>query len=507
MSGIVEINKTANNKIILSSKPTRKKNDSDLVNAKLFAAIKRGHFRTIDLFAGCGGMSLGFDRAGFKSVASIEIDENARASHKLNFGKDNTYKSFSDVTLTDPRHAIEHLGIPTTEAVDIVIGGPPCQAFSRLGRARLWQLAGKKMAHAEDERATMYQYYLEYIHQLKPVAFVMENVREIGKYCGRNVAEEISTYAESLGYNVRYSLLNAVWYGVPQLRERAFIIGIHKSLNITPSFPAITHDFKIPTGYSTSREGKSELQFLAPNPHFIDNHENRSNLVQNAVTLQQAFADLPPIYSHFFEKSNSKKAQDPDLLSEYVKGTDNWFLQQAKSWPHFETNNDSHFTGHIIRKTPRDYIIFRHMPEGGMYPDAYNTALKLFNEEIKKRKIKEGSSDYEKLFKEMVPPYPVDKYPNKFRKLWKDQPSRTLPAHIGKDSYSHIHYDSEQARAISLREAARIQSFPDGFKFYGSMNARLKQIGNAVPPLLAFAVANHLHTLLIKKSANDIRTI
>jgi DNA (cytosine-5)-methyltransferase 1 len=110
------------------------------------------------------------------------------------------------------------------------------------------------MAHAEDERATMYQYYLEYVHRLKPVAFVMENVREIGKYCNRNIAEEIATYAEKLGYNVRYSLLNAVWYGVPQLRERAFIIGVHKSIGTIPNFPAITHDHIIPTGYSTSRE-------------------------------------------------------------------------------------------------------------------------------------------------------------------------------------------------------------------------------------------------------------
>jgi DNA (cytosine-5)-methyltransferase 1 len=83
--------------------------------------------------------------------------------------------------------------------------------------------------------------------------------------------------------------------------------------------------------------------------------------------------------------------------------------------------------------------------------------------------------------------------------MWPDQPSRTLPAHIGKDSYSHIHYDSRQARCISLREAARIQSFPDAFAFSGSMNSQLAQIGNAVPPLLAYSVAHEL-LLALKKA-------
>jgi DNA (cytosine-5)-methyltransferase 1 len=194
--------------------------------------------------------------------------------------------------------------------------------------------------------------------------------------------------------------------------------------------------------------------------------------------------------------NNSKKAQNPDLQSEYLN-IKNEFTKAMREWPNF-TNPGKKFTGHIIRKTPRDYNIFRYMPEGGMYPDAFKTALGLFEKKIlemeliKNRKILQGSKEWNEIYFQIVPPYSIDKYPNKFRKLWIGQPSRTLPAHIGKDSYSHIHFDSEQARGISLREAARIQSFPDGFHFYGSMNSRLKQIGNAVPPLLAYAVANNL---------------
>ena len=92
----------------------------------------------------------------------------------------------------------------------------------------------------------------------------------------------------------------------------------------------------------------------------------------------------------------------------------------------------------------------------------------------------------------MVPPYAADKFVDKWRKMAPGEPARTLTAHLGKDSYTHIHYDDDQARTISVREAARLQSFPDGFRFVGAMNAAFRQIGNAVPPLLARALALHI---------------
>ena len=103
-----------------------------------------------------------------------------------------------------------------------------------------------------------------------------------------------------------------------------------------------------------------------------------------------------------------------------------------------------------------------------------------------------------------VPPYDVGKFPNKWRKMWRDQPARTLMAHLGKDSYSHIHYDSRQARTISVREAARLQSFPDGFSFCGTMNPAFRQIGNAVPPLLAKAVATQIMKTMTINQAEEV---
>ena len=103
--------------------------------------------------------------------------------------------------------------------------------------------------------------------------------------------------------------------------------------------------------------------------------------------------------------------------------------------------------------------------------------------------IEPGSLECEEIQRSIVPPYDAGKFPNKWRKIARDQPVRTVMAHLSKDGYSHIHYDNAQARTISVREAARLQSFPDGFVFTGAMNHAFRQIGNAVPPLMARAIA------------------
>lgn len=266
---------------------------SDLVKNKSIKAIKREYFRTVDLFAGCGGMSLGFDCAGFKSVAAIEINDKARESHQINFSNKAScgYKSFADILNTPPQKAVRHLcsdSESVMDVVDVVIGGPPCQAFSRLGRAALWRLAGKDYAHASDERASYYLDYLRYISDLQPLAFVMENVREIGKFIKKNVAEEIALTAEEMGYETRYALLNAAWYGVPQLRERMFIIGIRKELDITPTFPEIERKYDLPVGYSTARAGNGHAQVLPPWDHYVDHFKTKKSYNQQ-LQLKKRF--------------------------------------------------------------------------------------------------------------------------------------------------------------------------------------------------------------------------
>jgi DNA (cytosine-5)-methyltransferase 1 len=134
------------------------------------------------------------------------------------------------------------------------------------------------------------------------------------------------------------------------------------------------------------------------------------------------------------------------------------------------------------------------MKHGARYPDALAIARHRLSEELKRLELegrcpRAGTAEFLELERRFVPPYPEDMFVDKWRKLQPDQPSWTIPAHLAKDTYSHIHHDSDQARSISVREAARLQSFPDAFRFTGNMGDSFRQIGNAVPPLLAWAIA------------------
>ena len=210
------------------------------------------------------------------------------------------------------------------------------------------------------------------------------------------------------------------------------------------------------------------------------------------MSAKEALGDLPPITLHL-EGKLKRGARRFDELAEYLNGTKlSPYAELLRTWKGFESNGGGN--GSRYTQLTRDYAIFRRMNPGDQYPEAHEHAVRMLQEKIDKlarqgTKIKYGSAEYDDLRKKIVPPYDAGKFPNKWRKMESDQPARTLMAHLGKDSYSHIHYDSEQARTISVREAARLQSFPDGFIFTGTMNPAFRQIGNAVPPLLAKAIA------------------
>ena len=183
----------------------------------------------------------------------------------------------------------------------------------------------------------------------------------------------------------------------------------------------------------------------------------------------------------------------------YASSRPSSYARLLRGWPGFESNGGVH--DHVIRYLPRDWKLFGRMDHGDQYPEAHDHAVRMFKEQLKKLARRKtapspGTKEYRRLEAEFVPPYDVGKFPNKWRKMWPDQPARTLMAHLGKDTYSHIHYDSAQSRTISVREAARLQSFPDGFVFCGTMNPAFRQIGNAVPPLMATVIAGVIRTTL-----------
>jgi DNA (cytosine-5)-methyltransferase 1 len=488
--------------------------------------------RFMDLFAGCGGLTLGFATAGFVPVATVELDEHAAASHGANFARISlgrnldAYRKARDVTTEDPATIFKDLGIdgPVDAQVDVLVGGPPCQAFARIGRAKLRHEARRRLeddadlAFLVDGRVNLWRPYLHYVRETKPVAILMENVPDILNHGGKNVAETVAQHLREEGYRVRYTLLNAAWYGVPQVRERMFMIGVHEALDADPLFPTPTHFADLPSGYEGTRATARKHILASLGQAIVPEHNHRwvadprpDQGLPCATTASEALADLPPIFAMDLLRNGGirRGRKDPSVPCEYIcsNPTTAW-SNLMRRWPAFETGD--HTSGHLIRFLPRDYKVFRMMEEGWQYPDVWrfiererNRLLQVKQKQGKHidRRTPEGKAFY----REWTLPYDPNKFPNKWWKLRQDAPVRTLMAHLGKDSYSHIHYDSEQARTISIREAARLQSLPDGFALCGSMNSALKQIGNAVPALLAYAIAMAIRDVIGCSKIRDIR--
>jgi DNA (cytosine-5)-methyltransferase 1 len=468
--------------------------------------------RVLDLFAGCGGFSLGFETAGFEIVSGLEIDEHATRTHAMHFSRDDDSGAHSqtrDIRETDPDYILEHSKVDSVDsAIDVIVGGPPCQSYARVGRAKLRDVDENPEAFLEDGRGNLYLRYLEYVRALKPLAVVVENVPDALNYGGHNIAEEICEVLDEQGYQCRYTLLNSAFYGVPQMRERMFLVAYAEELDAEVRFPDPTHWIELPSGYhgsrnvalkhvrngrATTEDGLPFEEEDTPSDHFSKIPQPSQDLPR-AITAQQALSDLPDIYHHL-DGDLTRGARRFNTLQAYPEDSvPSPYGLLMRNWPGYESEEGIYDHKNGIRNLPRDYKIFRRMEPGDQYPEAHKKAESLFQKELGKRRsrgedIPDGSEAFAKLKSRIVPPYDPTNFPNKWRKMEADEPARTLTAHIGKDTYSHIHYDSEQARTISVREAARLQSFPDGFGFSGSMNPAFRQIGNAVPPLVAFHLA------------------
>jgi DNA (cytosine-5)-methyltransferase 1 len=479
------------------------KSSSPLVRQKIARLTAGGCPRVLDLFAGCGGLSLGFHAASFELAAAVEIDPAAAASHGRNFhGGDAQHSKARDITALTPEALAGDLDLgPVGSAIDVLVGGPPCQAFARVGRSKLREIDAHPQAFKHDPRARLYLEYLRYVAAFQPLAILMENVPDVLNHGGQNIAEQTCEVLEEKGYVARYTLLNAAFYGVPQMRERMFLIGYRRELECAVTFPEPTHFVDLPPGYEGSRSVALKLMngegLVADAFDYVAPPGARPGLPL-AVTAEQAIGDLPPIDARALLQSGelrrgARRFDQPVPYDRRRKVSD--YAKLMRTWPGFEAREA--LTDHVIRYLPRDYQLFARLNPGDQYPEAWRHANDMLAERIEalRRKgtvIRDGSAEYERLRDSIVPPYDAGKFPNKWRKMWREQPARTLMAHLGKDSYSHIHYDSDQARTISVREAARLQSFPDGFMFCGTMNPAFRQIGNSVPPLMAKAIAVHM---------------
>lgn len=402
--------------------------------------MARKTYTFIDLFAGCGGLSEGFYRAGYKALAHVEINhwacETLRTRMKY-YGYKNIDKEVieHDITSAD---IIDRINEATNGvSPDIIIGGPPCQAYSTAGRVR----DGKGMA--TDARNYLFESYVKILEYYKPKFFVFENVTGIlsAKANGKKIFPQV---IEALGNEYKVIdnpdtiLFNTANYGVPQLRKRIIIMGVRKDI---PNLEV------------------EELYKSVKKTHYDpEMPESERGKLKRFVDVKQALGDLPQVLPG---DDASTEAFEYPCDNEFLKRVGNKGLAPLRD--------------HICRKhndTDRErfrVMIENHWSFGEMRrarPDLEHEHARVFD--------------------------------NSYVVQWWDLPSKTILAHIHKDGFQFIHPDYDQARTFTVREAARIQSFPDDFVFEGSRGEKFKQIGNAVPCLFAEALAKALRSNLDK---------
>lgn len=445
------------------------------------------HPTFLDLFAGAGGFSLGLESAGFYCAGAVERDDVASATFRENHQNAPCLLlgSHGDLTTLHPATIGRCLSNAGIDHLDVLVACPPCQGFSTVGRGKLNSLVQHRTAYAADSRNGLYRAAVAVLLELRPKFFVFENVVGILHLAGRNVAEDICIELDSSGYEPRCTILNAAWYGVPQTRERVVILAARKDLGVEPMFPPISHFARLNRGHLTNvtrSVGRwRNASFFVPREHLPHKHPLRP-----AVTVAEAFEDLPPFTLHLEALRSGRtyralRRNFPPVP--YAHEPSNPFTRLMRSW--FGRPESEQVEDHFCRWTPRDFETFARMKPGDRYPEALEIAERRYvelREQARRRRRPAPHPD------DVVPPYEPDIFPQKWRKLYPDRPSWTLTAHLGKDSYSHIHPDSTQARTISIREAARLQSFPDCYHFHGNTGDAFRQVGNAVPPLLARAI-------------------
>ncbi len=405
-------------------------------------------YNFIDLFAGAGGLSEGFIRAGFNPIAHVEMNPDAcntlktrTAFHYLKEkGRVNEYNEYlkGEITRDElwskiPQHLISSVinkeispeTLPQIfniidqelqeKDVDIVIGGPPCQAYSVAGRAR------KNMD--DDPRNHLYKHYVEFLKRYKPKMFVFENVPGILSASNGKYLEKIFSAVKEQGYELEKNVLNAKDFNVLQDRKRVIIIGWRKDLKLQyPKFDS------------------KEVQY---------------------EVLKHLFSDLPKL----------KSGQGEWNATKYIKKT-NSYLESTGI-----RNGIDFTTQHIARyNNENDLEIYRIAVEKWI-----NENKRLNYSELPERLIRHNNTKT---------------FTNRFQVVNHKGVSHTVVAHICADGHYYIHPDINQNRSITVREAARIQSFPDDYFFESSRTAAFKQIGNAVPVLMAEGIAKKIKRLL-----------
>lgn len=353
-------------------------------------------YNVVDLFAGVGGLSYGFSKlSDFKVLVANEIEKDISVAYTLNHPGVKMLNC--DINSLTEGMLSEALNGQT---VDLVVGGPPCQSYSTVGKRQM------------DDRANLFMQYKRVLQILKPRAFVFENVTGILSMDKGRLFPKIQHEFEEIGYELKYKILDAVDFGIPQHRERVILVGFKGSNPF--EYPEPTH-------------GEGKIPY---------------------VTLKDAIGDLPVLRSG-------------ESSTEYGGPADNQFLQFVRESGCELIEHDAPKNGeHLVR-------IMQALKDGESKDD--------LPEDIR----------------------PKSGYGNTYAKLWWEKPSTTITRNFACPSSSRCIHPRD-SRAMSIREGARLQSFPDDYKFFGSDGMKRLEIGNAVPPLLSMAIASQMLKALDK---------
>lgn len=407
--------------------------------------LMKDKITTLDLFAGCGGLMDGFEQQGnFTTLGCVEWEkapcENLINRLKSKWNHENAEQEVIrfDIQRTDElfdgfdnEEYGKHIGLDALisgKKVDIIIGGPPCQAYSLAGRIR--DVNGMK----DDYRNYLFESYVKVVAHYTPSFFVFENVQGMLSAMpdGTPIVDKIKESFSEIGYktidNFSEALFDLTEYGVPQNRKRIIIFGVNEN-EFEDKCGEIIHCFY------------QEIM-----PHYKC----------DKVTVEQAIGDLPKLYP-----------------------MDTEIKYYGKKFSHSVCEQDG-ISNHIPRyHNARDIQIFRLLAE-----DIANGEYKYTDTESIKKLYKDATGKESNVHKYYV--------------LRKNEQSNTIPAHLYKDGLRHIHPDPEQARSLTVREAARLQTFDDDYEFIGGMMQQYKMIGNAVPPKFSLALANAVYDLFVK---------
>ena len=408
----------------------------------------------IDVFAGAGGLAEGFIANGFKPVAHVEMNKYAcdtlvtrlsyyylKENGKLDvyfkylrgeISRDELLKcipmsvinSVINETITDDNiddifSFIDTELNPKGTPVDVLVGGPPCQAYSLVGRA----VTGKRIQN--DPRNFLYRLYVKFLNRFKPKVLVFENVQGLLSANNGLYLESLKKSIEDAGYTINLRILTASDYGVLQNRRRVIILGIRNDLPESDLYP-------------------EPVKFA------------------HKFFVKDVLSDLPDLKDVFFDNN-------------YLSSPNEYCVSSG-----IRTDNDV-LTWHVKR------------PINEHDKEIYRMAIELWNS--KKKRIK-----YTDIPQKMRTHKNQKAFLDRFKVVAANEcESQTILAHLSKDGHYFIHPDINQCRSISVREAARLQSFPDSYFFEGSRGAAFTQIGNAVPPLMSSAIANKIKKYLEEK--------